>query len=333
MLVAGWLVAYLTVTGALPKWLPMGGGVVPTTTYDAIARPVGIVYLALLAFGPMLSWRKTDGPTLWKRLRIPLAAAAVIFVALVAEWKLVLKPIYDLMVTQATLAGQKFVGAGPAWYYNGLALLGFLVASILFANMMWLFIDGALKRAEARGENFFSALWSILTKARNQSGGYIAHIGMAVILVGLIGSAMFVQDQTYAVSSMPGSSFDMGGYTFTLQGSATPPQDNGDVKQVITIQVSRGARQLGTVQPSFTTMTTKQTKQDAGVISEPLKDVFVVFQGMSDRSAVVNVKINPLIWFSWGGFILLLLGTALAAWPKRATGELAVAGRGRRKAA
>ena len=32
----------------------------------------------------------------------------------------------------------------------------------------------------------------------------------------------------------------------------------------------------------------------------------------------VNVKINPLIWFAWGGFGLLMLGTLLAAWPKRA---------------
>ncbi len=31
----------------------------------------------------------------------------------------------------------------------------------------------------------------------------------------------------------------------------------------------------------------------------------------------VNVKINPLIWFAWGGFALLLFGSALAAWPKK----------------
>ncbi len=35
------------------------------------------------------------------------------------------------------------------------------------------------------------------------------------------------------------------------------------------------------------------------------------------RAATINVKINPLIWFSWGGFILMLIGTGLAMWPKK----------------
>ncbi len=43
----------------------------------------------------------------------------------------------------------------------------------------------------------------------------------------------------------------------------------------------------------------------------------MVFQGVQNEQAVINVKINPLIWFSWGGFILMLIGTTLAMWPKK----------------
>jgi cytochrome c biogenesis factor len=68
-------------------------------------------------------------------------------------------------------------------------------------------------------------------------------------------------------------------------------------------------------------------------MSEPLRDVFVVFQGNSGESLVVNVKINPLIWFTWGGFILLLLGTALAAWPKPGGRDLTAVPTKRAKAA
>jgi cytochrome c biogenesis factor len=46
--------------------------------------------------------------------------------------------------------------------------------------------------------------------------------------------------------------------------------------------------------------------------------VFVVFQGASNNMLTFNVKINPLIGFTWCGFALLLLGTALAAWPEGA---------------
>ena len=64
--------------------------------------------------------------------------------------------------------------------------------------------------------------------ARTQSGGYIAHIGMGVILIGLVGSAMFVQDQTFMVNDKVGTTFHMADYSFKYQGAnhATLPNGN-----------------------------------------------------------------------------------------------------------
>jgi cytochrome c-type biogenesis protein CcmF len=53
------------------------------------------------------------------------------------------------------------------------------------------------------------------------------------------------------------------------------------------------------------------------VLSEPLRDIFVVWEGSEAGNMSVNVKVNPLIWFAWGGFGILLLGTTLAMWPKK----------------
>jgi cytochrome c-type biogenesis protein CcmF len=260
---------------------------------------------------------------MWKRLQLPLASAAIIFLLLVAEWISTLKPIYDFMVSQTSEAGKKFIIAGPPWYYHGLALLGFLVASILISNMLWLFIDSARKRAESREESFFAALWSIITKARGQSGGYMAHIGMGIILIGLIGSAMYVQDQTFMVKDQVGTTFTMADYTFTYQGTDNATLPNGNTTAKMKLAVARGGRQLGIITPGMTNFTaTQQNRLDAKVFSEPLRDIFVVFQGGSNGQLVVNVKINPLIWFSWGGFMLLLFGTVLAVWPRPGGREL-----------
>jgi cytochrome c-type biogenesis protein CcmF len=320
MVVAGLLVAYLTVTSGLPKWMPLGGTSIPGTTYDAVARPVGIFYLAILAFCPLLAWRKTDWSQLWKRATVSLAGAAVIFMLLVMEWVTTLKPIYDRMSILTTESGKKFVQAGPAWYYHGLALLGFLVASVLIANTLWLFVDGARKRAEARGEGFGPALWGILTKARSQSGGYLAHIGMGIILIGLIGSAMYVQDETFMLKDQPGTTFKMADYTFKYEGFTNTTLSNGNKITTMNITATSGARQLGTISPGLTEFPNRSenssSRLDASVMSEPLRDIFVVFQGGQGESLVFNVKINPLIWFTWGGFILLLFGTTLAVWPK-----------------
>jgi cytochrome c-type biogenesis protein CcmF len=321
MLVAGVLVAYLTITSALPAWLPFGGKSIPSTTFDSVARPVGILYLLILAVCPLLSWRGTDAATFWKRIKWPLVGGVVIFALLIVDYVSTMKPIYTKMVALAATGsepGIKIANAGPAWYYNGLAIFGLFVASLLIATQTSLFIDGARKRAKAKGENFFSALGSILVNARTQSGGYLTHIGMGIILIGLVGSAMFVLDQTYNVPVKVGSTFQVDQYTFTYKGSNQETLANGNNKSSVILDITRNGRNVGTITPGQTEFVAQQqTRLDAKVLSEPLRDIFVVFQGVQNNEAVINVKINPLIWFSWGGFILMLIGTTLAMWPKK----------------
>jgi len=323
MMVAGWLVAYLTITSALPKWMLFGGRSIPASTFDAVARPVGVLYVLILAVCPLLSWKGTDGRTFWNRLKWPLVGGGVIAALLLTDFFTTLLPIYKRMIAMGTEPGLRMAQAGPAWYYSTIAVVGLLTASLLIATTTALFIDGARKRAAARGENFFQALLSIFTKARSQSGGYLAHIGIGVILIGLVGSAMFVQDQTFTIPAKAGSTFTVDRYKFTYTGSNDTQLANGDVSSVINLDVTHDGKSVGTVRPGMLQFAQQgQTKLEAKVLSEPLRDVFVVFQGSGETGELtINVKINPLISFAWAGFAILLLGTALAAWPK-AGGEL-----------
>ena len=322
MLVSGLLVAYLTVTSALPKWMLFGGRSIPASTFDAIGRPAGILYLLILAVCPLLSWRGTDGKTFWSRIKYPLIAAVVIGGLLMLDYVKTLKPIYDTMVKLGNEPGLKLAAAGPSWYYNGLGIAGLLVGALLISTTIGLFIEGARKRAAARGESLGGALWSIITKARSQSGGYLAHIGMGIILIGLVGSAMFVMDQTYTIPDTPGSTFTVDQYVFSYAGVNDVTLPNGDTVSTLKLNVTRDGKSIGTVDPGMTQFAVQQqTKLNAKVLSEPLRDIFVVFQGAENGKLTINVKINPLISFAWGGFLLLMIGTALAAWPK-AGGEL-----------
>jgi cytochrome c-type biogenesis protein CcmF len=325
MLVAGLVVAYLTLTAAFPKWLPLGGQSIPATTFDSVARPVGILYLAILAVCPMLSWRGTDGAAFWKRLKWPLLATVVVFGLLMFEYVKNLRPIYYFMIQQSSLPGQKMLSGGPAWYYETMAVLGLFVASLLVCTTTSLFIDGAMKRAKARSEGFFAALWSIVTKARSQSGGYLSHLGMGIILIGLVGSAMFVMDQTFVVDNKPGSTFQIENYKFTYGGTSESTLANGNAVTKAKFTITSGGKTVSTIEPGQTAFpNSDKPRLDAAVLSQPLRDVFVVYQGQEQGGGLsINVKVNPLIWFSWFGFILLLIGTSLAAWPKRGARELA----------
>ena len=317
MLVAGLLVAYLTVTSALPKWLLFGGRSIPPATFDSVARPVGVLYVLIIAVCPMLSWRATDAKTFWSRAKWPLLGALGIFGLLMIEFSKTLLPIYQRMVVMASSAGTKMASGGPAWYYNLIGVVGLLTASLVIATTLSLFIGGALKRANTRDENFFVALYNIFAKARSQSGGYLAHIGIGIILIGLVGSAMYVYDNTYTIKDSPGESFTVDQYTLTYQGADNQTLANGNQVEKLKLDVTVGGRTVGRITPGQTVFaTTQQTRTDAKVLSEPLRDIFVTLQSVDDSGLHINVKINPLISFSWAGFIVLLLGTALATWPK-----------------
>ena len=323
MLVAGLLVAYLTVTSALPTWMVLGGRSMPAATYDSVGRPLGVLYVFIIALCPLLSWRRTDVETLWGRLRWPLIGAGGIFALLMVVFATSLLPIYTDMIAMPTTAGQRLAASGSAIYYNTVAVLGLLAASLLIATTTSVFVSGARKRVQARGGSFSAALWSILTKARSQSGGYVAHIGMGIVLIGLVGSSMYVFDDTVTVARQQGATFTAEQYTFTYIGPNSKTLSNGNTIETHDFDVSRGGRTVGRIKPGQTVFPAAypggetQTRTDARVLSEPLRDVFMTLQGVDASGITVNVKVNPLIWFTWCGFVLLLVGTTVAVWPRK----------------
>jgi cytochrome c-type biogenesis protein CcmF len=332
MTVAGILVAYMTVTSALPAWLPFGGQSIGATSYDLLARPIGVLYAFIIALCPVLSWRVTEPATFVKRIKWPAVGAAAIFVALLTEWWLNLRPIYSFMVKQGGEGARKFEAFGPQAVYDVITVLGLLAASMIIATTLSLFIEGARARSKGKGESFVAALGNILIKARTQSGGYLAHIGVGIILIGLVGSAMYVRDVRLNVPEKPGATFTVDDYTFTFVGSKDTQLPNGDVTSVATFSVAKGGRTIGSVTPGLTAFAKQgQTRLNAKVLSEPLRDIFVVWEGSEAGQMSVNVKINPLIWFAWGGFVVLLLGTGLAMWPKRRLALVQAAPSGKRK--
>jgi cytochrome c-type biogenesis protein CcmF len=333
MLVAGLLVAYMTVTSALPAWLPFGGQSIGATAYDLLARPIGVLYVFIIAVCPILSWRKTDAKTFVDRIKWPAVAGGAIFVLLILEWWFNLRPIYGAMVAAGGENARKFLAFGPEIVYDVISVAGLLAASLVITTTLSLFIEGARKRASARGESFGAALGNIVFKARTQSGGYLSHIGIGIILIGLIGSAMYVRDVRLNIPDKPGSSFKADNYTFVYQGTQEQKLPNGDINAIATFAVTKDGRPVGTATPGLTQFARQgQTRLNAKVVSEPLRDIFVVWEGTEGGQMSVNVKINPLIWFAWGGFLILLVGTALAAWPKKRALE-PVAAPARRKAA
>ena len=333
MIVAGVLVAYLTVSSALPSFLPLGGSVVAAGAYNAVARPVGTLFVLLMAVCPMLGWRKTDGRAFARNMRVPAVLGAVVFCGLMVLFATKFVPEYHEIVATGGDAAKTLTEQGPEAYYFGLTIVAFLAASLLFASSLYLLGRGVRARMANKGENPLVALVNLFRRSPAQAGGYLTHLGVAIVLVGLVGSSMYVRDVTVKVADAAGQTGEVGAYTLTFTGRKQYADgQNNEVMQVdLDVTETATGKELGHLSPSMeVSATTNQSTLHAGVISFPMEDLFVAFQGVNaDGTLSVNVKVNPLIMLNWIGGCVAVIGIALAFLPRRATPLLAADERAR----
>ena len=314
MIVFAVLLAYMTVSSALPSWLPFGGQSLSAGTYNAIARPLGIAYLAVLAICPLLGWRRTDKKAFWRNARVPALCALVLFIVLMIYFATYLLPSYQAMIDMGGTQASGLLEQGNPIYYNGLAVVGFAVASLLFFNALFMAVR-SLKRVDGAKLRRRLALF----------GGSVAHAAMAIILVGLIGSSMYVTEITGYLpydeeSDSVSETFDIQDFQLTYTGNSIDELGNGNVRYALTFDVTKDGQFVGTVNPAVQLVSaTQQQKLEASVIGFPLEDLFVVYRGVNDEGDFsMDVRVNPLISFVWVGFALLMVGCLIPLFAKRA---------------
>lgn len=328
MCVSAVLVAYLTVSSALPTWMPLGGSVIAAGAFNAVARPVGTLFCLLMAVCPMLGWRKTDGAAFARNMRVPAIAGAVVFAGLMFLFVTKFVPEYNAIVTAGGAAATALTEQGPKVYYFALTVLAFATASLLLTSSAYLLVRGVFARMRNKGENPVVALAQLFRHSPAQAGGYLTHLGVAVVLVGLVGSSMYVQEQTLNLSADQGQGGQVGSYVLTVTGTREYTDSASDMFKEVQLSVTDAAtgRELGTLAPSMEVSATNsgQRTLHAGVLSFPLEDLFVAFQGLNaDGTLSINVKINPLIMLNWIGAGISIVGIILAFAPRRATPLLA----------
>lgn len=349
LVVGAFALAYLTLASALPTWMPLGGQSIGAGTYNSLARPLGIFLLLIVALGPLMGWKRTDAKQFWKNARIPGICATLLFAVLVIYFFIVLLPVYSANISAGDAAAAELAALGPAWYYNGLALAGFAVASMLVFNSLYLFVralrsartnltsgkETALEELGHQAVRMSTEECASQTAERRLSGferfrrraatlgGMLVHASMGVMLIGLIGSSMYVTEHSgyLAASSVSEAPQEFIIQDYALVAVDANAQDAGGDGYLysITLDISKGGEHFGQATPVVQVdSATMQQKLVADVISSPLQDLFVVFRGMNAADDFsLDVRVNPLISLVWLGFALFVIGSALACLAKR----------------
>ena len=322
MVVFALLLVYMTVSAALPTWLPFGGDTLAKTAYEAIARPLGIFYLLIMAVGPMFSWTHTDPKKFLRQARVPGICALVAFAGLIAYWATNLRPAYYAMLAKGDTNAQTLLEAGPTWYYDGLAVVGLLVACLLFFNALFMLVRGVRGWARAHDASPLAGVAGMFRTHASAFGGFITHMGMAVVLVGLIGSSMYVTQESGYVAydeATNTASNELKIQEYRLVFADRAIVDTIDVDGMYTYEVTfdvyRGDAYVGQVNPQMQIdANTMQRFTNASVLSFADEDLFVTYRGDNATTGAMgfDVFVNPLMTPLWTGFFMLMLGTFLS---------------------
>lgn len=268
--------------------------------FNEVMAPLFVVMLLLTSLGTLLPWRRA-APGVFRRRILPRVAATTGVTVLLF--------VFGMRHASALAA----TGAAA----------GIVIITVLE------FTAGARAVGRARGVPAVRALPSLFGRDPRRYGGYLAHIGIAVMAIAVVGSTIY-RAQERAVLA-PGESFAVRGYTFTYDRlNSRQPGVNGIETEVFAdVAVTKDGRDVALMQPARRFFT-NFPGQSTGVVAldENLsRDLYLFVQGW-DANGVVELHafVNPLIMWLWIGGGIYVAGALLAYDdPARARRPLAVA--------
>ena len=246
---------------------------------------LGLIFL--MGVGPLLPWRRTGGRTFRRTLMKPVILAVAVLIAL-------------------AIVGIR----------NPYALVAFALFTLVTAGILQEWIRGTRSR-HTRGENYPRAFIALITSNRPRYGGYVVHLAVVVLGVGIVGSSFYGTQRDVLLS--PGESATVEGYSITYEGSRTLQKSNRR-ESFFTLDVAKGDKFIGTLEaertfyPGFNISATR-----AGIRSTPVEDLYIVPSEAreGDPSIGFRIFVNPLIWWMWIAGPIMIIGTTVALWPAR----------------
>ncbi len=145
--------------------------------------PLALVLVLLSGIGPVIAWRKTSRASARRALLVPGIVGGLTLIVLIAVGGVAHKPF---------------------------ALIMFGIGAFALACVAQEFWRGTRARQTMSGESPPRALASLMRRNRRRYGGYLAHAGFAVMLLGVAGSSAF--QHSTDVNLSPGQTAHVGGY-------------------------------------------------------------------------------------------------------------------------
>ncbi len=283
-----------------------GDGV--ATTFNRIMGPAFLAIIVLMGACASLAWSRGGSGSSARKLAVPAAAAPAAALAL-------------------------FMVGVRGW----LPLMAFSLCVSVFTAIMGQWAREVRMRREARAKGLLWSFLTLLRDNRSRYGGYLSHVGVVVMAMGVIGSSFYVTETRATLR--PGETMVVHRYTLQYEGMTEDAATNSTRAR---LSVYNGGDRVAEMSPQRYFPVNYPPVAETAVRWTLREDLYVVLDGwnsgsatpinagsatpINTGSATFKVMVVPLVTWIWIGGAVLFLGGAVALWPggKRRTTPLVV---------
>jgi cytochrome c-type biogenesis protein CcmF len=268
--------------------------------YNSVAVPVALLLLLLTAVGPLLAWRKTSLDSLKRNFLWPAVGALIVGAVMVIFG---VRPWRDI-----------------SYFYS---LMAAMMAVLVILTVISEFVRGGRVISGHTGQSQFVSMLHLWHRNTRRYGGYIVHFGVAVVVIGILGS-VFNKDTEKEMGF--GDRMTIGPYTLVCQSYTQDDKPNYESEWAI-INVFKGDQQITTMYPERRFYKASQQTQTIPriypTVAQDLflvKDLYLVYEGVNQDTGkpIIKAHLNPMVPYIWFGLVLMIFGTVTALVPNAA---------------
>jgi cytochrome c-type biogenesis protein CcmF len=187
--------------------------------FNRYTVPLALLLVLAAGIGPLLAWRRVSLAAMRRAFAFPAAIALVTLIALL---------VFADVTSSIT------------------SLIMFVLGAFVLAGVAQEFWRGTRARRAMSGEPVPIALVSIVRRNRRRYGGYLVHVGIVVLLLGVAASSAFQDASDVRLTS--GQTASVNGYDFRY---VTPTADVGNERIALgaVVEVTKDGKQVTTLTP------------------------------------------------------------------------------------
>ena len=158
------------------------------------------------------------------------------------------------------------------------------------------------------------AIWLLIRRNTRRYGGYIIHIGVVIVVVGLAGAAF---NRSVESEMALHDKLSIGPYTLECVGATQDSNANYNSEYAM-LDVYKGGKKHFQMSPEKRVyLASEQPQTMVAIHSSPEWDLYVVYEGTNPDTGqpIIKAFLNPLVGWIWAGVVVMVFGTLVALVP------------------